>query len=127
MPENASFNYAIIRIVPRVERQEFVNVGVILFCKERGYLDVALDHGLGRLRVFAPGCDFEMIAEHLRTIEMICRGEPGAGRFAGWSQSERFHWLTGPSSTVIQASPVHAGLCSDPAEELGRLYDLLVQ
>jgi hypothetical protein len=127
MPDEASFNYAVIRVVPRVERQEFVNVGVILFCKERRYLDVALDHGLGRLRAFAPDCDFEMIEGHLHTIETICRGGPGAGRFAGWSQSERFHWLTGPSSTVIQASPVHAGLCVDPADELKRLYDLLVR
>jgi hypothetical protein len=127
MREDASFNYAVIRVVPRVERQEFVNVGVILFCKERGYLDVALDHELGRLQAFAPGCDFEMIREHLRTIETICRGGPDAGGFAEWSQSERFHWLTGPSSTVIQASPMHAGLCAEPAEELGRLYDLFVR
>ena len=127
MREDASFNYAVIRVVPRVERQEFVNVGVILFCKERGYLDVALDHELGRLQAFAPGCDFEMIREHLRTIETICRGGPDAGGFAEWSQSERFHWLTGPSSTVIQASPMHAGLCAEPAEELSRLYDLFVR
>ncbi len=127
MPEDASFNYAVIRVVPRVERQEFVNVGVILFCKERRYLEVAIDHALGRLRALAPNCDFEMIGGHLRTIEMICRGGPDAGRFAEWSQSERFHWLTGPSSTVIQASPVHAGLSSDPAVELDRLYDLFVR
>ena len=127
MLKNASFNYAVIRVVPRVERQEFVNVGVILFCKERGYLDAAIDRGFSRLRALAPGCDFEMIGEHLHTIEMICRGGPDAGRFAEWSQSERFHWLTAPSSTVIQASPVHAGLSSDPAEELGRLYDLFVR
>jgi hypothetical protein len=127
MPEDASFNYAVIRVVPRVERAEFVNVGVILFCKERGYLEVALDHALGRLRALAPNCDFEMIGEHLRTIEIICRGGPDAGRFADWSQSERFHWLTGPSSTVIQCSPVHAGLSSDPANELARLYSLLAQ
>jgi hypothetical protein len=127
MPNDASLNYAVIRVVPRVERQEFVNVGVILFCKERRYLDVALDHGLHRLRALAPDCDFEMIQEHLRTIAAICRGGPGAGRFAEWSQSERFHWLTGPSSTVIQYSPVHAGLCADPAEELARLYDLFVR
>lgn len=127
MPEDASFSYAVIRVVPRVERQEFVNVGVILFCKERRYLEVAIDHPLGRLRALAPDCDFGMIGEHLRTIETICRGGPDAGRFAEWSQSERFHWLTAPSSTVIQASPVHAGLSSDPAEELGRLYDLFVR
>jgi hypothetical protein len=127
MPEDASFNYAVIRVVPRVERQEFVNVGVILFCKERRYLDVALDHSLCRLRAFAPDCDFVMIQEQLCTIEAICHGGPGAGRFAEWSQSERFHWLTGPSSTVIQASPVHAGLCADPAKELERLYDLFVR
>jgi len=127
MPDDASFNYAVIRVVPRVERQEFVNAGVILFCKERRYLDAALDHGLCRLRAFAPDCDFEMIEGHLRTIEAICRGGLDAGRFAEWSQSERFHWLAGPSSTVIQASPIHAGLCADPADELGRLYDLLVR
>ena len=127
MPKDASFNYAVIRVVPRVERQEFVNVGVILFCKGLGYLEVAIDHGLSRLRAFAPDCDFEMIKGHLRTIETICRGGPGAGRFAEWSQSERFHWLTAPSSTVIQTSPVHAGLSSDPAQELSRLYDLFVR
>jgi len=127
MREDASFNYAVIRVVPRVERGEFVNVGVILFCKERAYLDAAIDRTLGRLRALAPDCDFEMIGEHLRTIETICHGGPDAGRFAGWSQSERFHWLTGPSSTVIQCSPVHAGLSSDPAKELGRLFDLFVR
>ena len=127
MPKDASFNYAVIRVVPRVERQEFVNVGVILFCKGLGYLEVVIDHGLSRLRAFAPDCDFEMIKGHLRTFGAICRGGPGAGRFAEWSQSERFHWPTAPSSTVIQTSPVHAGLSSDPAQELSRLYDLLVR
>ena len=127
MPEDASFNYAVIRVVPRVERGEFVNVGVILFCKARGYLDAAIDHSLRRLRALAPECDFDTIGRHLRTVETICRGGPDAGRFAKWSQSERFHWLAGPSSTVIQASPVHAGLSSDPAQELARLYDLLVR
>jgi hypothetical protein len=127
MPEDASFNYAVVRVVPRVERGEFVNVGVILFCKARGYLEVAIDHALARLRALAPDCDFQMLGEHLRTIETICRGGPEAGRFDEWSQSERFHWLTGPSSTVIQASPVHAGLTADPGRELSRLYDLLVR
>jgi len=74
MREDASFNYAVIRVVPRVERGEFVNVGVILFCKERAYLDAAIDRTLGRLRALAPDCDFEMIGEHLRTIETICHG-----------------------------------------------------
>jgi hypothetical protein len=125
-PERVSFEYAVIRVVPHVERGEYLNAGVILFCKARGYLGTKIDLELKRLTAFSPEADRAMIRSQLEMIEAICSGGPRAGEFREWTRSERFHWLTAPSSTVIQTSPVHCGLCVDPASELEQLYDLLV-
>lgn len=124
--ERVRFDYAIIRVVPHVERQEFVNVGVLLFCKARDYLDTRIDLSLERLKALSPGADADMIRRQLEAILLICRGGAEAGEFATWTLSERFHWLVAPSSTVVQMSPVHGGLCEDPQSELEQLYVLLV-
>ena len=120
------FQYAVIRVVPRVERGESMNAGVVLLCRPRRYLgaQVALDEA--RLRGFAPASDPATILPHLEAIERIAAGDPAAGPIARLGQAERFHWLVAPSSTVIQPSEVHTGLCDDPATELDHLFERLV-
>ena len=126
MPESTSFEYAVIRVVPYVERQEFVNVGIVLFCKTLGFLGAIIDFDLKRLRSFSPKSDFKMIEAQLQTISTICSGGTEAEHFAKWSKSERFNWLVSPSSTIIQMSPVHSGISDNPSEALKHLYEFLV-
>ena len=126
MPERFSYDYAVVRVVPRVEREEFLNAGVILFAKERGALLARVGLDESRLAALAPDVDPAPIREHLATIESVSAGGSAAGPHAHLSASERFHWLTAPRSTVIQVSPVHSGLCDDPEQELDRLFELLV-
>ena len=120
------FQYAIVRVVPRVERGECMNVGVVLFCRPARFLEMrgALDEG--RLAPFAPDLDAAEVRAHLDAMARIAAGDPGAGPVARLEQSERFHWLVAPSSTVIQTSPVHTGLCEDPGETLTGLMEKLV-
>lgn len=120
------FQYAVIRVVPRVEREEFVNAGVIVFCRTRGFLGAKVHLDEGRLAALAPGTDLAGVREHLDAIVRIAAGEPGAGPVAALSQSERFGWLVAPSSTVIQTSAPHSGLCEDPQSCLDRLLETLV-
>ena len=122
-----AFQYAIVRVVPRVERGECLNAGVVLLCRPRRFLAarVALDHG--RLAALAPDVDPATIETHLAAIERIAAGDPSAGPIARLGQGERFHWLVAPSSTVIQPSAVHTGLCDDPAAELEHLFEQLVR
>ncbi len=126
MPDRCSYDYSVIRVVPDVARGEFLNAGVILFAKsQRALLSrIALDEA--RLRALAPDADVNVIRSHLESIERICEGGPAAGPHAGLTASERFHWLTAPRSTVIQLSPVHSGICDDPASEADRLFARLV-
>jgi hypothetical protein len=126
MHEPCAFEYAVIRVVPQVERQEFVNVGVLLFCKTLDFLDARIDFDLERLKLLAPDADLSMITNQLNHILTICRGGDAAGFFGGLSKSERFNWLAAPSSTIIQSSPVHSGICEQPREALERLHRLLV-
>ncbi|MEM7017605.1 MAG: DUF3037 domain-containing protein [Pseudomonadota bacterium] len=102
-----SYDYTVIRVVPRVERQEFLNVGVILFCKSVGYLDLRLDHDLLRLPSLFSEADLDMVRNQFHRIEKICAGDKDTGVFAELTQSERFNWLAAKSSSIIQASPVH--------------------
>jgi len=120
------FEYAVIRVVPRVEREEFVNAGVILFCRPRRFLEARIELDEGRLARFAPWADLEDVRAHLAAIPLVCRGGTEAGPIGELSLAERFHWLVAPRSTVIQPSPVHGGLTDDPARELGRLVEELV-
>ena len=126
MPAASSFSYATIRVVPRVEREEFINVGVVLHCPAQAYLGarVALD----RARVLAvfPGLDAHEVERHLQWLCALCTGDAAAGPLAALSTSERFHFIVASRSTVVQTSPVHAGLTSDPEGTLTRLLDLMV-
>jgi hypothetical protein len=121
------FQYAVIRVVPRVERGECLNAGVVLLCRPKRFLAARVGLDRGRLAALAPGVDPTIIETHLAAIEAIARGEPGAGSIARLGQGERFHWLVAPASTVIQPSEVHTGLCDDPAAELEHLFERLVR
>jgi hypothetical protein len=123
----AWYSYAILRVVPRVERGEYLNVGIILFARTRGFLEARLALDEDRLRAFAPEVDLAAIRRHLEAIRAICAGVPDAGPIAALSPSERFHWLTAPRSTVIQTSPVHVGCCRDPVAALEELLDSFVR
>lgn len=126
MPEPCSYDYAVIRVVPDVGRGEFVNAGIILFAKSHGALLARLALDEARLLALAPDADVAAIRAHLASIERVCAGGPEAGPHGALSPSERFHWLVAPRSTVIQVSPVHSGLCDDPAAEADRLLERLV-
>ena len=129
MPARSTFEYAVVRVVPSVERGEFVNVGVILFSREAAYLAARVALDPARLRALAPALDAasrRALAAHLASIPRIAAGEADAGPIARLSQPERFHWLVAPRSTMIQVSEVHSGLCDDPAAALDRLFAELV-
>lgn len=120
------FQYAVIRVVPRIDRGEFLNVGVILFCRTRGYLEARIELDEGRLAMLAPHAELEGLVEQLEALARVAAGAHDAGPIAELSQSERFHWLVAPSSTVVQTSPVHSGLCEDPGATLDHLVESLV-
>jgi hypothetical protein len=121
VPEPASFDYAVLRIVPRVERQEFINAAVIVFCLEKRYLAARVHFDAARLNALFPDADADLIREHLEAIPRICAGDPAAGPIARLSQRERFHWLVSPRSTVIQPSPVHTGVWTETGDLLEQL------
>ena len=127
MPTLSSFDYAILRVVPRVERQELINAGVILFCLERDFLQARVELDEARLRALWPATDVELVRQHLEAIPRICAGSLDAGPIARLSQRERFHWLVSPRSTMIQVSPVHSGLCEQPERTLDELFQRMVQ
>ncbi len=128
MPERNSFDAAILRVVPRVEREEFVNVGVVLFCQARGFLEARIELDAQRLEALSPGwVDLDEIRQHLDHILRVCAGDPEAGPLSELSPLERFHWLVAPRSTVIQVSPVHSGFCFDPSEALEHLMQKMVK
>jgi hypothetical protein len=116
----------VIRVVPRVERGEFVNAGVVLFCRARRFLGARVALDAARLAALAPDLDADDIRARLALIPHVCAGGPDAGPIGRLSQTERFHWLVAPSSTVLQPSPVHAGLCHDPVATLDRLLVTMV-
>jgi hypothetical protein len=109
----ASFDYAIVRVVPRVERQEFINAGVIAFCLEKKDRAARIRLDEQRLKALWPEADVALIRDHLAAIERVSAGDPAGGPIAALSQRERFHWLVSARSTMIQTSPVHSGLCDD--------------
>ncbi|HTA78161.1 MAG TPA: DUF3037 domain-containing protein [Terracidiphilus sp.] len=122
----ASFDYAILRVVPRVEREEFINAGVIVFCPEKDYLAVRIRLDAERLKALWPELDAELVADHLEAIRRICEGDAAAGPIAQLSRRERFHWLVAPRSTIIQPSPVHTGVCDATDGMLDRLEKQLL-
>lgn len=126
MPERNSYEYAVIRVVPHVEREEFINAGVILFCRARHFLDARIKLDLARLAVLAPAFDTREAQAHLDLIPRICAGGADAGDLAGLDQEERFFWMISPRSTVVQVSPAHSGMCDDPRTELDKLFKQMV-
>lgn len=126
-PIRSPFEYGIVRVVPRVERGEGFNAGIVVFCRSRRYLAAKTNLDVALLTAMAPDCDPESIAEHLATIERIADGDPSGGPIAALPAPERFHWLVAPSSTVIQVPEVHTGLTSDPAATLEHLARTLVR
>jgi hypothetical protein len=126
VPEREDFQYAIVRVVPHVERGECLNAGVILFCRRLGFLGAKTGLDEAALAAVAPDCEFADVRSHLETLERVAAGAPDGGPIAALEPSERFHWLTAPSSTIVQSSPVHTGLTSDPAGELEHLFERLV-
>jgi hypothetical protein len=126
VPAPSSFDYAVIRVVPRVEREEFINAGVILFCRSRRFLGARIALDRQRLATFDPRLDPEDVERHLALIPLICAGGPGAGPIGQLPLADRFHWLVSPRSSIIQTSPVHTGLCTDPATMLDHLLETMV-
>jgi hypothetical protein len=121
------YQYAIIRVVPHVERGETVNAGVVLLCRSQGFVGARTHLDASRLRAIARDADIASIERHLEAIERVADGDPRGGPMARLTTAERFHWLVSPASTIIQPSEVHTGLTGDPAAELARLFVALVR
>ena len=126
MPEQHSFEYAVIRVVPKVEREEFMNVGVIVYCQSLSFLDAAFYLDEPRLHALSPDLEMEEIKKHLSAFCEICKGGPGAGPIGKLDMGSRFRWLTATRSTVLQCSRVHPGITEDPAATLKDLHVHLV-
>jgi hypothetical protein len=126
MQEKDLFEYAVIRIVPRVEREEFLNTGVILFCPKQKFLKCLCSVNDDRLDAFFDQIDKVELKEHLHSFAQICLGSKDAGPIAQLDDPSRFRWLTATRSTIVQTSKVHPGLCEDPQRTLQKLYDQLV-
>ena len=127
MHAHCSYDYAVIRVVPRVDREEFLNVGVIISCPAKDFLEARIELDEARLLAFDPTLDLEAIRNTLASIPRICAGGPAAGPIGQLSQRERFHWLVAPRSTIIQTSRVHTGRCTDPDPGAERLLDRMVR
>ena len=125
--EQHTYDYAIIRLVPRVERGERINVGVILSCPSANFLGARIDLNPTRLLALDPSVDVEAARAHLATIPRVCRGGAEAGEIGALPQRNRFLWLVSPRSTIIQVSPVHTGRTDDPAKALARLLETMVR
>jgi hypothetical protein len=127
MPERRDFQYTILRLVPRIERGECINVGVVVFCRQHGFLGIRIGLDEERLRALAPDLDPAAVEPPLEAIAAVVAGEPSAGSLAQLTPSERFGWVAAKSSTVIQPSEVHTGLTDDPQATLDHLFRTLVQ
>lgn len=125
-PSRSPFEYAVVRVVPDIEREEFVNAGLILFCRPRTFLAARTHLDEEALAALRAGCDADGIREHLTFIEGVASGTVATGPFATMTPSERFHWLTTPRSTVVQPGPLHAGTTEDPAATFEHLFEVMV-
>lgn len=126
MPGREAFAYAVLRVIPDLERGECLNAGVVLFCRRARFLEARTALDEARLHALAPTADAAAIGAHLRTLEQIAAGDPAGGAVAAQEPSERFHWLVAPASTMVQPSTVHTGLTDDPDATLTRLMARLV-
>ncbi len=127
MPVPSSFDYAVIRVVPRVDREEFLNAGVLLYCLSKGFLGARVELDETRLLALAPEVDVGLLRSHLEALPRICAGGADAGPIGLLPQKERWHWLVSPRSTMLQTSPVHSGLCESPEAALEGLMDSMVR
>ena len=127
MPDHCSYDYAIVRVVPRVDREEFVNVGVIVSCPSRDYLAARIELDEQRLTALDSTIDLDAVRRHLASIPKICEGGPDAGPIGKLTPRERFHWLVAPRSTMIQTSRVHCGKCTDPEKLMDHLLEAMVR
>lgn len=127
MRAHCSYDYAVIRVVPRVDREEFVNVGVIISCPAQDFLEARIELDEKRLAAFAPNLDIETLRAHLASIPRICAGGADSGPIGQLTLRERFHWLVAPRSTIIQTSRVHTGRCGEPGHLSERLLEQLVR
>jgi len=127
VPDKFRYDYAVIRVVPKVDREEFINAGVILSCPDLKFLEARIKLDEERLGAIDPTVDLELIRKHLAIIPVICRGGDDAGSIGQLPQRRRFEWLVAPRSTVIQTSPVHTGRCGDPAAALEHLVATMVE
>jgi hypothetical protein len=125
--DRCKYDYAVIRVVPRVEREEFVNVGVIVSCPALSFLEARIELDERRVLALDPAVDMQAIREHLATIPLICAGGAPAGPIGQLPMRERFHWLTAVRSTIIQTSPVHTGQLEDPGAAISRLLETMVR
>jgi len=125
--DHCSYDYAVIRVVPRVDREEFVNAGVIVSCATRGFLEARIDLDTARLLALDSSVDLDVVRANLASIPIICAGGPDAGPIGKLSPRERFHWLTAPRSTIIQTSRVHTGRCTSPGDVVEHLLNVMVR
>jgi Protein of unknown function (DUF3037) len=126
MPEKYLFEYAVLRVVPKVEREEFLNVGVVLYCPQQKLLQVRFHLDTERIKAFSCNLDIPEIGQYLTAFEKICAGTKDSGPIGRLPVADRFRWLTATRSTVVQSSKTHTGLCEDPEETLQKLYRQLV-
>lgn len=122
-----TFEYAVIRVVPRVDREEFLNVGVLVSCTEKQFLEARIEPDWERLAVLAPNLDRPLVERYLSLIPTVCEGGEGAGPIGRLPQRARFHWLVAPRSTIIQTSAVHSGMIDDPRNALDHIFDSMVR
>lgn len=127
MPVPNAFDYAVVRVVPRVDRGEFINAGVVLYCLAQRFLGALVQLDEGRLLTLTPDVDLALVRSHLEALPRICAGGADAGPIGQLPQRERWHWLVAPRSTILQTSPVHSGLCEDPTQTLEHLMDRMVR
>jgi len=126
MQDRVLFEYAVIRVVPLVDREEFMNIGIVLYCPKQKFLKMRYVLNEGRLRAFAPTLDIDELKEHLCSFELICSGDAKGGPIARLDIPSRFRWLTATRSTILQTSKVHPGLCVDASETTDKLFNQLV-
>jgi len=126
MQDNHLYEYAVIRVVPRVEREEFLNVGVILYCAKQGFLQTIWQLDQARLKAFADKVDIEEVEDYLHTLEKICAGGKTSGPIGLLPIASRFRWLTATRSTIVQTSKIHPGFCKNPQDTINHLYNQLV-
>lgn len=127
MPTLTSFDYAIVRVVPLVEREEFVNVGVVLFCPDRDFLAAKFEPDEARILALFPAVDLEIVRDHLEAFERVCVGGTEGAPIGLLPLRERWHWLVNPRSDMLQTSAPHTGLCESPASAIERLLDVHVR